>query len=592
MASHAEAVSALLSLLIDSVNIVDGTIAVGVGQGATVSFIYTNPVDGKQKTATGITLTVCPPSKITAFRTTDNKWYVVGQQFAQPVRERVLQLRQKRPSDPIELRAFVGYLYTQQLQQDTPVLCGAPPPGTPHDPEDDLPPIDPDYPRPDRSYAKTWVNDYGTRYPTEVERWLFGQDNCQLTYSQSPGASSLGWLPDPPNEAFYEGLYVSTFLPYVHTLYEQPNLNAKTWTGYTQFIGSQASGSFNDILSISGIVQTFLGDSAPEQPPSLWVYLGAAAGFYDFTAGKTYRVLANAANKTCAPRLPAAPQPPTPPPPPPGTGDRKSYALWYAASNLKAPIKLKTLSEQETRGKGDIVYRNARETLVLLKYGDARNDGAPNTIDRGYCRLSIFKIPGDSGTPFTEIAMTWSIAQAGGAFSALLELGLGGHPFFQHLVSLSFYADDTIGYLGGQTNPLYDRWIKADLLKPRLKTCGSRHLRNLANVTAKPRVYVPDLYPKDTNPNAKDWRGESIYSQALFAELKSKGTVKLTLQALELIPNPFYDQNQPEGATNLPYVFLVFKPLSLKNFQLKLKLAANESLVTIVCAPLDPRSLR
>lgn len=583
----------LLRLLADAANVVEGTIGSGAGLGATVSFTYRNPISGETLTTTGVTVTECPPPNITALRSSDGNWYVMGRDAARQTQARLLDLRRKRPVDDISNQVLVGYLYAQLLHQESPVLCGPNDPNAqqPPDPDDDLPPRDPDYPHADRYYTKTWADPFFTQYPDEVERWLFGQDNCSLNYSASTSADSLGWLPDFPVDPFYQGIFVSQYLTYVHTLYEQPNTSSKTWTGYQQLLLKQIGSNFVIFASIAGVVQTFKGDSAPDQPPTLYVYLGPTAAMTPFNAGRTYRVVGDTAQKKCAPRLPPAPQPPAPPPLPPNPADRKSYAIWFTASNLEKPLKLKTLSEQETRGKGDIVFLSPSKTLVILKYGNARNDGAPNNIDRGYCRLAIFEIPGPNDEPFKETSMTWSVAQAGGALSALLELGLGEHLFFQHLASLSFYADDTSGILGGQTNPLYDRWIKADTLQVSLKTFGSRHFRNLTKTTPY-SVYISDPFPEDTNPNAKDWRGEAMYTQAPLAELKTKGKVTLPMKALGVFPNQQFNHDQPESDSNRAYDYLPRPELEINKLELTLALAADESLITIVYAPIDPRSLR
>ena len=86
----------LNSLRAQAVTIVEGTIASAANPGGSITFTYTNPIDGQPYTATGTAWNQCVPSKVSALKQTDGTWIVVGQHEAAIVREAVHTDRRAR----------------------------------------------------------------------------------------------------------------------------------------------------------------------------------------------------------------------------------------------------------------------------------------------------------------------------------------------------------------------------------------------------------------------------------------------------------------------------------------------------------------
>ncbi len=105
-----QGVDDLNTLLAQAVNVVDGRIATAVNPGSSVAFRYTNPISGETLTATGIALTPCPPTRVTALRTDQGDWFVVGANFARQVREQILTVRHGRTQP--QTKGKIKYLYS------------------------------------------------------------------------------------------------------------------------------------------------------------------------------------------------------------------------------------------------------------------------------------------------------------------------------------------------------------------------------------------------------------------------------------------------------------------------------------------------
>lgn len=88
----------LNSLRSRSTAIVEGSLAGGANPNQTATFTY--QINGQTRTAIGVALTVCPPGKVTALRLSDGSWAISSNQFAQPTRTVVHELRHRRPNPP------------------------------------------------------------------------------------------------------------------------------------------------------------------------------------------------------------------------------------------------------------------------------------------------------------------------------------------------------------------------------------------------------------------------------------------------------------------------------------------------------------
>ena len=107
----------LNSLRAQAVSIVEGTIAGAANPGGSITFTYTNPIDGQPYTATGTAWNQCVPSKVSALKQTDGTWIVVGQHESAIVREAVHTDRRARPQPETGGKIKILYSVTSGSDQ-------------------------------------------------------------------------------------------------------------------------------------------------------------------------------------------------------------------------------------------------------------------------------------------------------------------------------------------------------------------------------------------------------------------------------------------------------------------------------------------
>lgn len=93
-----QAAKVLNELLAKQVNTVNAKIRGGASPGQTVTFTYTNPIDGKVYTGQGTVFTACSSPNVTAVRKDDGSWVIFDPNAGQGKAETVLETRRARPS--------------------------------------------------------------------------------------------------------------------------------------------------------------------------------------------------------------------------------------------------------------------------------------------------------------------------------------------------------------------------------------------------------------------------------------------------------------------------------------------------------------
>lgn len=123
--SDLNAEKALRALFAQAVTVVSGKIFQAATPGATVTFTYVNPVDGKSYTAQGKAFSVCAPPNVTAVKTQDGQWVLTSASESQGAARDTTFLRKARPKTDEEFGKikifygdatnFTGIEYTYKL---------------------------------------------------------------------------------------------------------------------------------------------------------------------------------------------------------------------------------------------------------------------------------------------------------------------------------------------------------------------------------------------------------------------------------------------------------------------------------------------
>jgi hypothetical protein len=558
-----------------AVNVLQGYTASAANPGRSIAITCRNPINGQDQTITAEAIGLVPTGPVTAFQDGAGSWFVVSQLDQNQWRS-VTTLRHRQPRSVTQDLVWGGVVYAERISGlSTPQFCPFDP-NAPRDPNDDPTrgPPDPDHPKLGTLYRKTWIqylpfpDSDSNAYPVaKLNAWLF--DSGKYPYCSLP---LQGNLPDFPftDDPYYNQLGVVTYTnANLSTLYEQPDLNSHQWN----FQSNSWAGRGN-LFTVTTWSSLFSGSSAPAIPPSmLWAYVYGVRvinyvpveGYYwqQFPTYDNLRVIGDEAAGKCAPKLPPPPQPDPPDPDPPNDGSPPgtpaTNRLWFFGGALKKAVKLLDISTQESFSKPDILFprdngqKASGRAVVLVKYGSGYNIGIPASIDRGYCKVSVFEIKADGAVhTFTYSA---DMLVQGKVRQKLIDLGVIDNLFFAPMSSPSYYTNDTTNLQtlpANNSNPLYRRWLVdgsiADLALPFI----SRHARNTVLDTRPGQIgralvadFQPTEDPRSTNPPFSRWLDESIYGR-----LKPKPPVTIALRYVSIQPFSQYTSTQAESATN------------------------------------------
>ncbi|MBL1178226.1 MAG: hypothetical protein FWK01_24545 [Pantanalinema sp. GBBB05] len=605
-----QAAQDLLEILSNAVTVVDGSTGAGVKVGTSITFRYRDPVTGQTKTATGIAWTDCPPGQVTGVRT-GNGWIVFSPNASRIVRDTVTEYRRRRQTSTSK-KFRVGVLYRQRLNKTTPMVCYS------EDAPDDLPPPeppkDPDHPKPGQAYLHTYVSAVASVYPERLNAWLFEPPNhCGLGLG-TPG--SLTWLPSfPAGDSWFGGVYVSTFSTFDAILRYTPDNASATFRNYYQIIYhyDPATGDRIPFCTIKGVITSSNGDEPAPIPDRGWILLGGVWTSVEIQElpGVPFVSIGNDSAEECAPPLPDYPLPNVPPRDPPD-GPEATWAIYYKDDLLQSALKLKEISTKDPVSKGEIVFVNNARRIVVLKYGDSRYDNAPtDSMFLGYCRLSIFVIPGLDGADFTERTFTWD--EAGEGLPSVLaidtylrsEVGLTWNRFTKILAAHSWFTDDQSGWFAEKRNPLYAELLES-AEEQQVRNFVSRHLRHLRVDGARLTAYLldpsspPYLSVEDFSGTATDeappfacYLTEQTYQTAKVLALKTTDA-GVKIKRFEVFSNPAPPVT--ESYANPAYILVAkdrqgipFKARSLGIPEAQATLPITDynswQIMTIVCAP-------
>lgn len=422
------------------------------------------------------------------------------------------RVKREVKADPkAAVKIKVGYVYSQEVGGSTGLFCAASPPGG------------------------------GQNQPVPANlpsRWYpVPPGSPPITVTIRYGAvTSVGWVSGTITGATPEpGIATITSSDYVESFFDDYSGEEQTIDGFN---GVCAPGSYK--LSLGG---TFF---AIDNANASYVAAVNPAIFQ--------RVSQSVTLETSQPLNPFPPGStlPTPTTPPENPGDpsspdpSNSLEFWYNCDRADAPIQLKSFAaNQPLEDKPYIYHYSANVSYVVLKYGNAGNDGGTSG---DWCKMSLFRVAGRTDLSFSETVYQWSTE-----VSLANQLQALKSPFYAVLASKNKAEDIDL-----------DDLIADGDLEPKFRCQTHRNLTNL-----KRRSTSVFLIDPATNTALGTLAGEDFYELPLVDDLIAEEQITAIARFFELKANPAYTSSGEDCLTNPAYK-LIEKPRGkIKNVKIK-----------------------